>query len=228
MKKVIAACLSAAIVFGSVSLISASAKTVKAGDADLNGKVNVVDATYIQMNAAGLREFSDAQKKVADVDNSGAVDISDATLVQKISAEQVVNDAEFQVPEDPTEPPATGPVYTEEEIEQKGSKAMNDFSVKLLKGSIKDDENTLVSPLSVMYALGMTENGADGNTLKEIENATGMPRSLMKSFLKNYPDYLVNQVSVTSLVSLAAFRAVLFPAFLPDFAARYPFWISFF
>ena len=192
MKKVIAACLSAAIVFGSVSLISASAKTVKAGDADLNGKVNVVDATYIQMNAAGLREFSDAQKQVADVDNSGAVDISDATLVQKISAEQVVNDAEFQVPEDPTEPPATEPVYTEEEIEQKGSKAMNDFSVKLLKGSIKDDENTLVSPLSVMYALGMTENGADGNTLKEIENATGMPRSLMKSFLKNYPDYLVN------------------------------------
>ena len=32
MKKVIAACLSAAIVVGSVSLISASAKTVKAGD----------------------------------------------------------------------------------------------------------------------------------------------------------------------------------------------------
>ena len=189
MKKIIAVCLAAAITFGAVSTISASARMVKAGDADLNGKVNIVDATCIQMNIAGLSEFSDAQKMVSDVDNNGSVEITDVTLVQKISAEQIENNVELDVPEDPTEPATSEPVYTEDEIEQKGSKAMNDFSVKLLRGSVQDGRNTLVSPLSVLYALGMSENGANGNTLKEIENTTGMPRSLMKAYLMNYPDY---------------------------------------
>ena len=76
MKKAIAVCLAAAMIFGTVSMISAGAKTVKAGDADLNGKVNVVDATIIQMNVAGLNEFSDAQKTVADLDKNGKIEIS--------------------------------------------------------------------------------------------------------------------------------------------------------
>ena len=187
MKKAVAVCLCAAMLVGSVSFFTAGAKTVFSGDADLNGKVNVVDATCIQMNVAGLTEFSDAQNKVADIDKNGKIEITDATEVQRISAEQAVSNETFEIPD------VTEPVYTDDEIEKKGSAAMNDFSVNLLKGSVKDGDNTLVSPLSVMYALGMTENGADGNTLKEIENALGMPRSLTKAYLKNYPNYLVNE-----------------------------------
>jgi len=51
--------------------------------------------------------------------------------------------------------------------------SMADFSIELLKKSITDGENSLISPLSVMLALAMTANGADGNTLTEMETLLG-------------------------------------------------------
>lgn len=51
---------------------------------------------------------------------------------------------------------------------------LNSFSVELFKTSVKDDlsngKNTLVSPESVAFALGMTQNGADKNTLKQMQD----------------------------------------------------------
>ena len=49
------------------------------------------------------------------------------------------------------------------------------FSVKLFRETLKDGENTLVSPLSAIGALGMTMNGARGETLSEMESVFGMP-----------------------------------------------------
>ncbi|MHB1485357.1 MAG: serpin family protein, partial [Saccharofermentanales bacterium] len=43
-----------------------------------------------------------------------------------------------------------------------------DFSVKLFKSSIKENENSLISPLSVMLALAMTTNGAANQTLEQM------------------------------------------------------------
>ncbi len=43
-----------------------------------------------------------------------------------------------------------------------------DFGLSLLKLQ-KQGENTMLSPLSILYALGMTANGADGNTLSQME-----------------------------------------------------------
>ncbi|NCU25417.1 serine protease [Candidatus Nomurabacteria bacterium] len=50
---------------------------------------------------------------------------------------------------------------------------MADFAVKILKGSLDDAVNTMVSPLSVMLALSMTANGAVGQTLGEMETLLG-------------------------------------------------------
>lgn len=44
-----------------------------------------------------------------------------------------------------------------------------DFAVKLLQQCQNGSENVLVSPLSVMLALSMTANGADGNTLAQMQ-----------------------------------------------------------
>lgn len=52
-------------------------------------------------------------------------------------------------------------------------KSTADFSVDLFKETLSKGENTLVSPTSVYLALGMTANGADGNTLKEFEKVLG-------------------------------------------------------
>ena len=53
-------------------------------------------------------------------------------------------------------------------------KGVNGFSVQLFKNSVKKDladgKNTLISPESVAFALGMTMNGADGSTLKQMQD----------------------------------------------------------
>ncbi|MCD4698011.1 MAG: serpin family protein, partial [Bacteroidales bacterium] len=52
--------------------------------------------------------------------------------------------------------------------------ADNTFGIKLFKNLIEnsenDQENIIISPLSVSMALGMTYNGADGETKKAMEN----------------------------------------------------------
>lgn len=51
--------------------------------------------------------------------------------------------------------------------------AATDFSVNLFKESVEAGKNTLVSPLSVLYALAMTANGAQGDTLAQMEAVLG-------------------------------------------------------
>lgn len=47
--------------------------------------------------------------------------------------------------------------------------AAADFGLRLLKNTAKKEKNALVSPISAMFALGMTANGAKGNTYVEME-----------------------------------------------------------
>lgn len=51
--------------------------------------------------------------------------------------------------------------------------ATADFSVRLFQKSVRKNTNSLVSPLSVSLALGMTANGAVGNTLTQFQNVLG-------------------------------------------------------
>lgn len=54
--------------------------------------------------------------------------------------------------------------------------ATYDFSLDLLRACVseKPDESVLVSPLSTLSALALAENGADGETLSQMEQVTGM------------------------------------------------------
>lgn len=72
---------------------------------------------------------------------------------------------------------------------------MADFSINLFQQSIADDENSLISPLSVMLALAMTTNGADGETLTELEALLGggMPIDLLNEYLYSYVNRLPSQ-----------------------------------
>ena len=64
------------------------------------------------------------------------------------------------------------------EISEEFVSAAADFSVNLFQKSVNKDTNSLVSPVSVYLALGMTANGADGNTLKQFENVLGSGLSI--------------------------------------------------
>lgn len=52
------------------------------GDVDLDGTINIKDATSIQMHIADLFEFTDEQLTLADTDCDGEVNIKDATKLQ--------------------------------------------------------------------------------------------------------------------------------------------------
>lgn len=67
-------------------------------------------------------------------------------------------------------------------------KSAADFSLELFKKSMYDDKNSLISPLSVFLALSMTANGANGETLSEMEATLGRGISLddLNEYLHGY------------------------------------------
>ena len=73
--------------------------------------------------------------------------------------------------------------------------SMAEFSIELFKKSITDKENSLVSPLSVTLALAMTANGADNNTLSQMERLLGgdIPLSELNEYLYSYAKGLTNE-----------------------------------
>ena len=59
---------------------------------------------------------------------------------------------------------------------------VTDFGVRLFQESF-EQENTLISPLSVMSALTMTANGADNETLEQMEAVFGLPVEDLNNYL---------------------------------------------
>ena len=60
-----------------------------------------------------------------------------------------------------------------------------DFSLNLFKRNLSS-ENTLISPVSILSALGMTANGARENTLSQMEEVFGLSRVKINQLLDLY------------------------------------------
>ena len=75
--------------------------------------------------------------------------------------------------------------------------AVSDFAAKLLQQSFKDDKSTVISPISVLYALAMTANGADGETLSQMENVFGMDIDTVNNYLHSTVSVLPSDVGYT-------------------------------
>lgn len=59
-----------------------------------------------------------------------------------------------------------------------------DFGVRLLRESMEEGENTLISPVSVLAALSMTANGAEGDTLTQMETVLGQSKDALNAWYK--------------------------------------------
>lgn len=59
-----------------------------------------------------------------------------------------------------------------------------DFGVRLLRESMEEGKNTLISPLSVLAALSMTANGAEGETLTQMETVLGQSKDALNNWYK--------------------------------------------
>ena len=71
--------------------------------------------------------------------------------------------------------------------------AVTDFGVRLFQQSLDAEKNTLISPLSVLCALAMTANGADGETLAQMENVLGMPVTDLNTYIHSYMSQLPSE-----------------------------------
>ncbi|MBO7634286.1 MAG: hypothetical protein J6S72_07885, partial [Lachnospiraceae bacterium] len=97
--------------------------------------------------------------------------------------------------------------------------AVNDFSLRLFRESnktAKDGENILVSPLSVLLALSMTANGAQAETLTQMEAVLGMPVDKLNEFAYSYMHSLPEDRKFYGALSIA--DSIWFKAD-PDFTA---------
>ena len=68
----------------------------------------------------------------------------------------------------------------------KGGAKAADLALRLCKACYEKDKNTLVSPLSVLCALAMTANGAENETLAQMEKVLGMSKEELNSFFLSY------------------------------------------
>ncbi|MDY0236554.1 MAG: serpin family protein [Gudongella sp.] len=66
---------------------------------------------------------------------------------------------------------------------------ITDFSLKLFKENF-EDKNILISPISIVSALGMVANGANDNTFSEMEEVLNSDIQGLNDYLKAYTTYL--------------------------------------
>ena len=78
------------------------------------------------------------------------------------------------------------PISVEANDAETGALAVTEFSVRLFQESEKEGENTLISPLSVLCALAMTANGAQGETMAQMEDVFGIPIEELNEYLYAY------------------------------------------
>lgn len=77
------------------------------------------------------------------------------------------------------------------------AKTDNVFAVKCMK-SLAGEQNMIFSPLSLKYALAMTANGADGETMSEILEAMGIGTDELDLY-NEYCNLLMNQLPALNM-----------------------------
>ncbi|MBO5274776.1 MAG: serpin, partial [Clostridia bacterium] len=60
------------------------------------------------------------------------------------------------------------------------------FSLTLLRQALDEEDSVCISPLSILTALGMTANGAAGDTLAQLEAAFGMNTAQLNDLISHY------------------------------------------
>lgn len=71
--------------------------------------------------------------------------------------------------------------------------SVTDFAIRLFKAGEEKGKNTLISPLSVICALAMTANGAEKETLAQMEAVLGMTTKELNLYLYSYMQKLPQQ-----------------------------------
>lgn len=94
------------------------------------------------------------------------------------------------------------------EADEEFLKAYGDFAVESFKNFTENDENAMISPVSVMLALALTANGAEGKTLEEMKKvlAEGIDTESLNEYLYSVSEYLTEGESSMRIANSVWFR----------------------
>ena len=119
--------------------------------------------------AACILPFSGCGKTVGKVHNKGVKSGAVRDLTEGISK----NESASKAPDD------------------EFKAAASSFAAELFKENYSKGKTTLVSPLSVLTALALVQNGAQGDTLAQLEQALGgLDRDTLNAYMRAYCDFL--------------------------------------
>lgn len=119
--------------------------------------------------AACILPFSGCGKTVGKVHNKGVKSGAVRDLTEGISK----NESASKAPDD------------------EFKAAASSFAAELFKDNYSKGKTTLVSPLSVLTALALVQNGAQGNTLAQLEQALGgLDCDTLNAYMRAYCDFL--------------------------------------
>ena len=82
-----------------------------------------------------------------------------------------------------TEPKEAAPEVCVEPVPWENARVA-DFGARLLREIMEEGKNTLISPMSVLSALSMTANGAEGETLTQMETVLGQSKDALNAWYK--------------------------------------------
>lgn len=78
------------------------------------------------------------------------------------------------------------PTVTSDTVSAEAVTKLTELGISLFQKSLNPTENTLISPLSIQYALALTANGARENTLAQMEALFGMTTTELNNSLSAY------------------------------------------
>lgn len=172
---VMAACI--AIPSGIAGTVSALEEPVK-GDVNGDTSFNLADVVMYQRWLKGSGELKNISN--ADVNEDGELDIFDLSAMRKMLIECIGS-----VPTPSYAPNSRNlcaginkSAVEGKEADEKFIESQMKFTVDMLKATTKEGENSMISPYSIMQALAMTANGANGKTLEEMEQVLGNGMSI--------------------------------------------------
>ena len=177
-KKLISALLGLCLTVSAFSAMPVNAKGIQ-GDIDANGKLGVTDIIALKRWLTNPDYFKNNwyysatyQWDCADLNGDGKLNVIDLALMKQKLTKNIQN---------------LTPIFTannlmasikaesaqEKELDENFVLKQTEFYLNLIQKTAKDGTNTLVSPYSLVQCLGMVANGADGQTLDEMQNVIG-------------------------------------------------------
>lgn len=195
-RKILAAVMAA---FTAVPFLGTAAASAVGGiKGDVNGDrvFNLADMVMFQRWMRGNCELTEYSN--ADINEDGRCDVFDLSSMRKLLVEQIAGAAQSEsvsISRNLCRGIAPSKIQAKS-ADVEFINGQTKFAVELLQRTSETGKNCLISPYSVMQALAMVANGADGQTRSEMEDVLGgMPMEQLNEYLLNQRLYSANDDS---------------------------------